>query len=206
MPTANWGLSAGTISDFDRDKQFTPYQGPVPGNGVYKWKVANAWFAAATGDKLPQLRLLLVLDPRDKSEKRFTGYSQMAFLSVADNMAFRYVPFLDAIGVSDAAFRTRTKFDNDGRIISIGKWKNNGTTFVAAQLEDNDYEGAKNPKQVGWIGALADEPEPDEEDEYEEEEEYEYDEEEEDDGDEYEEEEEEEEPEPTPKRTRKARR
>jgi hypothetical protein len=202
MPKADWGLSAGTVTDFDRDKQFTPYQGPLPPNAVYKWRVVNAYYAAATDTNLPQLRLLLSLVPRDRSENKYSGFMCMAMAPVGDNTAFRYVPFLDAIGATEADFRRRTDVDAEGKIRKIGKWVNNGKTEVAAQLEDNDYEKSKYPKSIGWVGALA-EYEPDDE---EDEEEYEDDEEEYEDDTEEEEEyedEEEEEPEP-PRRTRKA--
>ncbi len=193
MPRADWGLSAGTISDFDRDKQFTPYQGPLPPNAVYKWRVVNAYYAAATDKNLPQLRLLLSLVPRDRSENKFSGFMCMAMAPIGDNTAFRYVPFLDAIGVTEADFLRRTDVDGEGKIRKIGKWLNNGKTEVAAQLEDNDYEGSKYPKAIGWVGALS-EYEPDEEDE--DEEEYDEDDTEEEYEEEEYEEEEEEEPEP----------
>jgi len=199
MPKASWGLSAGTVSDFDRDSTYKPYQGPLPPNAVYKWRVINAFYAAATGEKLPQLRLLLGLVPRDKSEKRYEGFTCMAMAPVGDTTAFRYVPFLDAIGVTENDFNNRTDTDNEGKIRKIGKWLNNGKTEVAAQLEDNDFEGSKYPKSIGWVGELEEyEPAEDEEEdeEYEEEDEEEYE-------DEEYEEEEEEEPEPPRKATRR---
>lgn len=203
MPRAQWGLSAGTVSDFDRDKQFKPYQGPLPPNAVYAWRVVNAYYAAATDKNLPQLRLLLSLEPRERKENRYKGFMCMAMAPVGDNTGFRYVPFLDAIGVSENDFLNRTDVDGEGRIRKIGKWVNNGKTLVAGQLEDNDYEGSKYPKQIGWVGEL-EEYEPDEE---EDEEEYDEDDTEEEEDEEYEEddEEEEEEPPPPPRRsTRKA--
>jgi hypothetical protein len=198
MPKADWGLSAGVVSDFDHEASYKPYQGPLPPNAVYKWKVINAFYAAPTGDKLPQLRLLLGLTPRDKSENRYSGFTCMAMTPIGDNTAFRFAPFLAAIGVSENDFYNRTDVDNEGKIRKIGKWLNNGKTFVAGQLEDNDFEGSKYPKTIGWVGELEEyEPEEDEEEEeYEDEEEEEYEE------DEYEEEEEEE-PEPPRKTTRR---
>ncbi len=202
MPKADWGLSAGTVSDFDREKQFTPYQGPLPPNAVYAWKVVNAYYAAATGEKLPQLRLLLSLEPRDRSEKKYAGFMCMAMAPVGDNTGFRYVPFLDAIGVSESDFFNRTDVDGEGRIRKIGKWLNNGKTVVAAQLEDNDYEGSKYPKAIGWVGELtAYEPDEDEEDDEEE-----YDEDDTEEDEEYEEDDEEEEEEPEPPRRRSSAR
>lgn len=198
MPKFDWGLSAGTVDDFDREKQFKPYQGPMPPNGVYKWKVVNAWVAAGTNEKNPQLRILLAISPRDKAESRYEGFTCMKLAVVSDTTNFQYVPFLDAIGASESDFTRRTDTDGEGRVRKIGKWLNNGKTFVAGQLEDNDYEGSRYPKKIDWVGAL-DEYEPEDEEEEFEEEEDEYEEEE----PEEEYEEEEEEPEPPRKATRR---
>lgn len=199
MPKANWGVSARDVGNFDRENAYKPYQGPTPVNGVYQFRVAKAVFAASDGESNAQLRLTLVLEPRNKQENKYKGYVITAFMPIADNTQFRYVPFLMAIGASDSDFVNRTIVDAEGVIKSIGKWKSDGKTMVAGRLVDNDYEGARNPKQVDWVGELADQPD-DGEDEDEEEYEEEYEEEEEE--EEYEEEEEEE-PEP-PRKPRRA--
>lgn len=183
MPTVNWGLSKGVIDDYDRESGYKPYTGkPVP-NGVYQWRVAKLEYSAATKEKNPQLRATLILVPRDNSEKKFKGYRQTKFMVVADTTNFQYVPFLDAIGVTELDFRKRTITDEDGNVKRIGPWKNDGEFLLLGQLQDNRNEQSRDkyPKEIGWVGALEEEPEDEEEDE-----EYEDDEE----ADEYEEEEE----------------
>jgi hypothetical protein len=200
MPKAQWGVSARDVGNFDRDSAYKPYQGPIPVNGVYAWRVAKAVFAASDGESNAQLRLTLVLSPRNKGEQKYNGYVNTAFMPIADNTQFRYVPFLMAIGASDTDFVNRTITDTEGVIKSIGKWKSDGKTIVAARLVDNDYEGARNPKQIDWVGELEDATPDEDEDE----EEYEDEEEEDEDSEEEYEEDEEEEEEPEP--PRKARR
>lgn len=203
MPKAQWGVSARDVGNFDRENAYKPYQGPQPLNGVYKFRVAKAVYAASDGESNAQLRLTLVLVPRNKQENKYNGYVITSFMPIADNTQFRYVPFLMAIGASDADFVNRTITDNEGVIKSIGKWKSDGKTEVAARLVDNDYEGARNPKQIDWVGELEDTPVDDDEDEEEEEYEDETEEDEEEYDEEEEDEEEEEEPEP-PRKTRRA--
>ncbi len=170
MPRANWGISARDVDDFDRDSQYTPYDGPIPVNGIYRWQIKKIQHIAATGSKLPQLRIGLELIPRDKSEKRYKGYFLMAFLPVSNKTAFRYVPFLDAIGVSGRDFETRTVMDQEGNITKIGGWRNSGSETIRAEIKDGQ-DGDGNPrKEIGWMGEDADPaPESDDEDDYDEE-------------------------------------
>lgn len=177
MPKVRWGISAKTIDEtFDRDKQFKPYDGPVPVNAVYQFQVKVLKSVAGTRAKLPQLRIGLELVPRSgrKDERKYAGYFIMEFAPISDKTAFRYVPFLDAIGVSVDDFADRTNTDTDGNVKSIGKWRNDGKTMVAVQIKDGQDEKGNPRKEVGWIGAPSDvdddEEESDDEEEYDEEE------------------------------------
>lgn len=185
MPTVDWGLSKGVIDNFDRESGYKPYTGkPVP-NGVYQWKITRLEYISGTKKKNPQLRASLTLVPRDKAEKRYAGYRMMKFMVIADSTPFQYVPFLDAIGVTEADFKRRTKTDTQGIVKSIGSWANDGKTLVLAQLQDNKGENAeKYPKEIGYVGALDEEPDEDE-DEYDEDESDEDEDDEEEDEDEY---------------------
>ena len=157
MPKARWGISASVVEDFDRASQFTPYAGPIPPNGVYEWLITQLKYVPETSEKCAQMRLGLELAPRvdRKGESKYDGYSIMVFMPVTEKSAFRYVPFLDAIGVSGRDFETRTIVDNDGNIKSIGKWRQDGEQYVAAELRDNKGEQAeKYPKDIGAIMPL----------------------------------------------------
>lgn len=168
MPRANWGIDATDVDDFDRDGQYKPYAGPIPQNGVYEWNIKALKFAGATKDKFPQIRVGLELAPReDRDEDQYEGYFIMAFLTVSDKTRWQYVPFLDAIGVSGSEFTRRTITDEEGNIKKIGKWRNTGDEFIAAELRDNDPDFiSKNPKKIGWIGALPDDGEDDGDEDY----------------------------------------
>ncbi len=157
MPRANWGITSRDVENFDREAQFSPYVGPLPVNGVYRWQVKKLAFVAPTGDKLPQLRIGLALVPRSQAEKKYDGYFVTVFCPVSPKTAFRYVPFLDAIGVTGREFERGTVTDEEGDIKKIGKWRNTGETLILGMLKDNagDQSG-KYPKEIGWMGENVD--------------------------------------------------
>lgn len=157
MPRANWEVSPRDVRNFDRSKQFKPYTGPMPTFGtVYQFLIKQLKFSPSTTEKLPQLRIGLELSPRRKDEKRFAGFFVMSFRSVANNTQFAYVPFLDAIGVSETDFTNRTVTDEEGNIKRIGNWRNDGKQYVMAQLKDSDNGKGGTRPDVGWIGAVED--------------------------------------------------
>lgn len=198
MPRANWEVTTTDVRNFDRSKQFTPYRGPLPPAGaVYQWQVKRAIFAAGTDEKVPQLRLGLELVPTSKEERRYKGYYVMTFRTVTANSQFVYVPFLDAIGVSENDFVNKTQIDSEGNIQRIGNWRNKGDQMILGQLIDSDNGKGGTRRDIRWIGPLDD---PDNEDDEDDEDDY-IDDEDEKASNEYEEDEEEaEEPEPAPKR------
>lgn len=155
MPRARWGISAGDVDDFDRASQYEPYRGPIPPNGVYEWLVKVLKYLPGTREKHPQLRIGLELSPREDqpSEERYAGYFCMAFIPVTPKTAFRYVPFLDAIGVSGREFEDRTVTDEDGNIKKIGRWRNTGDVIIAAQLADGTDQDGNPRKELNWFGA-----------------------------------------------------
>lgn len=159
MPKVRWGINAREVDQsFDRESQFKPYDGPVPVNGVYQFQVKVLRSVAGTREKLPQLRIGLELRPRPgrKDERRYAGYFIMVFAPISDKTAFRYVPFLDAIGVSVADFADRTTVDSEGNVKSIGKWRNDGKAMVAAEVKDGTDEKGNSRKEIGWIGEISD--------------------------------------------------
>lgn len=155
MPIARWGISASDVDEFDRDSQIKPYKGPVPPNSVYYWVVKVLKYMAGTKTKNPALWVGLELVPREgegfEDEEKYAGYFVMAFLPVNAKTAFRYVPFLDAIGVTGKEFETRTKYDADNNILRIGSWVMDGETIVAAQLKDGEDEKGNPRKEIGQI-------------------------------------------------------
>lgn len=151
MPRANWGISASDVDEFDRESQYKPYAGPIPPSGpVYLWLIKKLQFISGTKSKLPQLRVGLELVPReDRDEEQYEGYFVMAFLPVSEKTNFRYVPFLDAIGVTGREFERGTMYDEQGNIKKIGKWRNTGEEYICAQLKDGEDEKGNPRKEVG---------------------------------------------------------
>lgn len=173
MPIARWGISARDVDDFDRESQRSNYQGPTPPNGMYHWLVKNLKYAAKTKEKFPQIRVGLELYPREgegfEHEERYEGFWIMAFLSVSPKTDWRYVPFLDAIGVTGAEFESRTRFDENQNITRIGSWKMDGQTIIAAELKDGEDQNGNPRKEIGQIAeavAYDDEGEDYDEEEY----------------------------------------
>lgn len=152
MPKARWDIEAGDIDGFDRSSQYTPYRGPQPPRGVYSFLIKKAVFIAATRDKLPSLRLGLELLPRDGSDDRtYSGFYFTAFLPISNKTAFRYVPLLDAIGVSSNDFINKTITDAEGNISRIGRWRNDGETIVDVQIQlEEDNKGNPQMQAKGF--------------------------------------------------------
>lgn len=159
MPRANWGVKASDVDDFDRDSQFVPYDGPIPQNGMHHWVIKTLKYAAATKEKFAQLRVGLEMVPRAAREDEHdcAGYFITAFLTITPKTQWKYVPFLDAIGVSGAEFEKRTIVDENGKINRIGKWHNTGDTMVAAQLKDGEDENGKPKKEIGVFAEITEE-------------------------------------------------
>jgi len=159
MPRVRWGISASDVNDWDRDSQYKPYDGPQPPNGVYQFQLKVLKYAAATGDKLPQLRIGLALVPRSgrKEERKYDGYFIMGFPPVSKRTQFRYVPFLDALGVSGEDFENRTITDHEGNITKIGKWRNDGQEIILAEIKDGVDQNNNARKEIGWMGYVPEE-------------------------------------------------
>lgn len=166
MPKPDWGIDPSLVDDFDREGQYKPYAGPIPPDGVYRFKLKQLKYAAGTKKKHPQMRPGLELVPRGKDEKRYAGYYVMDFIPVSERTEFRYVPFLDALGVSGKDFVQRIRTDDDDNITKMGSWRNNQESELLVQLRtEKDQEG--KPRQVvKWYGAY--DPDADEDADYDE--------------------------------------
>jgi len=167
MPRANWGVNASDVDDFDRDSQYKPYDGPVPPNAVYLWRIKVLKYVAGARDKFPQLRIGIELVPRGEyDERRYKGYFTMMFAPISDRTQFRYVPFLDAIGVTATDFTRKTITDEEGNIKRIGPWRNDGQTLIKAELKDEADQNGNPRKGIGWVGPNDDSSVDDDEEEY----------------------------------------
>lgn len=172
MPIADWGISKGTVDEFDREKanRYKPYTGPKPPAGVYRFVVVKDMmkFQAGDAESYPRWSALLSLKARTRAEKQFDGFRCFFSANVSDENPQWYVPMLDVLGVTDIEFRRKTRLTEEGVIKSIGSWRNDGTQELLAEIVHNgDYTN------VRWVGKLdesstvdddADEEDEDEED------------------------------------------
>lgn len=148
MGKVTWGIDSDAIDDAERS-QYKPYDGPVPPNGLYAWRVKNLK-AGTTSNDNPQLIIGLELVPRRSrpEEKKYKGYYTTEFMVVTEGTASWVAAFCDAIGVTGEDLVNRTKDDGEEdargntRIISIGKWRNDGKTLVLGTLVDDNYRDA----------------------------------------------------------------
>lgn len=172
MPKALWDdIDVADIDDFDRDSVYKPYTGPVPPNGVYRWRIKIIKYAPATNSSHPQLRIGLELKARTE-EKRYNGYFIMAFLHVTQKARYRWVPFLDTIGVTGKAFKHNTHTDEEGNVTRIGKWRPNADEVILARLAEQLDQNGEKRKDITWFGAYAPNDDEEEYDDDDDEEEY----------------------------------
>ena len=160
MGKVKWGggISQDAIDEVDTSKQFTPYDGPTPPNGVYRF-VVKVLRKASSNAGNPQLQIGLELVPRSDrpDQKPFKGYFMMDFIPVMDSTAWRLRPFLDAIGVTSKEFVNGTMTDEDDNITKIGKKVVKGT-LVAVSIKDGQDQKGNSRKEVGqYIPVVDDE-------------------------------------------------
>lgn len=156
MPKANWGVSARVIDDWDRSSQYTPYDGPIPRDGVYAWHIKSFRYVAGTKGKYPQLRVGLELFPRVRADEKYDGFYTMLFLPITEATAFRYVPLLDALGIRSRDFEDNTITDSDGNITRIGKWRNDGAQYICGRFGKKRDAEDPSDKEVSWVGPYKD--------------------------------------------------
>lgn len=161
MPKMKWTGTAAevtgdTLDSADRS-QFKPYDGPVPPNGLYCWKIKIMKITkASTGTQ--QLMVGIELTPRRSrpDEKPYGGYFLTQYLPITEGSAWRLAPFLDAIGVTGRDFVDRMIVgakDNRGGlpVEKIGKFIQNGKALVMGQLaDDTDNKGNARKQINGW--------------------------------------------------------
>lgn len=159
MGKVKWGggVSAQGIDDVDTSKQFTPYAGPTPPNGVYQFHLKIARIGESKQGN-PQLILGLELVPRkDRPEdRRYKGYFLMDYIPVMESTQFRVRPFLDAIGVSGKDFVDRTVDDGSDKknITKIGKWVQNGKQYVLVSIGmGSDQAGNSRMEAKSYVPA-----------------------------------------------------
>lgn len=160
-----WGISASDITNFDRESQPKVYAGPLPpANQVYRFRLTIFRYVPAVEDKNPQLRVGLELVPHIAEHKKYKGYFIQSFEPVTPQTNWRYVKYLDALGIGARAFvEGPHTIDDDGNLKRIGRWQMRNQ-YLMVQLRTSDSEDY--PRSVGAVQAYEEDTSPDPDDEY----------------------------------------
>lgn len=157
MGKVTWGgdISADAIDEAER-RQFQPYDGPVPPNALYAWKIKMLKKGKAKSSGNDQLIIGLELAPRTgrEDQKPYKGYYRTTYIAVVDSQAGKLAGFLDAIGVTAKDFLNRMYDDGEKdarggvRITKIGDWVNDGNQYVLGELNDDTDKDGRPTKRV----------------------------------------------------------
>lgn len=123
MPKAKWGSGddALTAADIDSAKssEFTPYTGPIPLSGLYRFVVKQMKQGESDAGN-PKLTTILELDGTWKPEhKRYEGCPLFDHMPVIKSAAWRVKAFCEAFGISSKEFYNSVLTDEDGRITKL---------------------------------------------------------------------------------------
>jgi hypothetical protein len=123
MPKAKWGSGdeALTAADIDnaQSSTFTPYSGPIPSSGLYRFVVSKMTKgkSEAGNDKL---QTIMLLDGTWKSEhKKYNDCPLFDNMPVMKSTAFRTKAFCAAFGISAKEFLTGIIYDEGGRVTKL---------------------------------------------------------------------------------------
>lgn len=167
MAKVKWGSGAASAEDIDnvdRSKNFTPYEGPTPPAGVYRFWLKRLKKAESKAGN-PKLTLHLELVPRKDipEQKPYKGFFLVDDVPVG--VAFRVAAFCDAIGVTGKEFVQQTVVDEDGNIKKIGKWTNDGkVVLVVAIRNGQDQNGNTRMEVSSYIPLVTEDSEDDDND------------------------------------------
>lgn len=154
MGKVKWGggISQGAIDEVDTEKQFTPYDGPTPPAGVYRFNV-KVLKTSTSSNNNPQLVIGLELVPRSDipEQRRYKGFFLMDYITVLDSVAWRLRPFLDAVGVTSKEFVNGTVTDEDSNVTKIGKKVVKGTMVAVSIKNGQDQKGNARMEVAQYI-------------------------------------------------------
>lgn len=120
-PKATWGdFSSSDIDNAETREGFTPYSGPLPRAGLYRFTCKFMKKGKSqTGNH--KMQMLWELDGSWKPEhKKFDGAPLWDNMPVMKSTAFRVRAFCEAIGLTSKEFQTRIITDDDGKVTKLG--------------------------------------------------------------------------------------
>jgi len=125
MPKVKWG---GDITPEAIDEAASEgrkdYAGPIPPNGIYRFKLKWSKKDKAKESGKPKLTSLLLLDGEWKEEHaKYDGCPFWDHMPVQKSTAFRVARYCDALNITSSDFMSKMVVDEDGVVQKIGKLK-----------------------------------------------------------------------------------
>lgn len=122
----------------DESRSYTPYAGPEPKKGMYRFQVKRIK-KDVSKNGFPQLVVDLEMSPTLPAHKQYAGFFTRQFVVVKKDgsTAFRVKPLLTALGVTGKQFVTATIVDDEGYVLKIG-----GKAIPGAIVMANIYKPA----------------------------------------------------------------
>jgi hypothetical protein len=124
MPKAKWGSGdeALTAADIDgaQSNGFTPYSGPIPPAGLYKF-VVKQMTQGTSGAGNPKLQTVMELAGDWKSNHaKYDGCPLFDNMPVMKSTAFRVKAFCEAFGLTSKEFYGGILTDEKGKVTKLG--------------------------------------------------------------------------------------
>jgi hypothetical protein len=150
--TLGAGFDAEGLDEQEYDDSFEPYAGPLPPvNSILKFRLVKAFAAESSSGNF---MIKTIFTAEDAGE--YDGLTIFDNITFVETAAFRYQPFLQAMGLTAKRIKAQGIIgdDDDPRfnappILSIGKWKpgsDDAVCFIKTGI-DAEYDPDK-PKAV----------------------------------------------------------
>lgn len=156
MPRMKWGADFDELPDEWEDNDFEPYDGPIPpSNKLLNGEVKKMW-AATFNSGNEGLVILFEASGNTGDNDKYNGFSTFERIALTPNMAWKYGPLLEALGITldDVKSKTLVAEDDDNvgtPIKKIGIMKLPKACAIITKREK--YEGETQAK-AGKFAAI----------------------------------------------------
>jgi hypothetical protein len=167
MPKATWGdFSANDIDSAESRGGFTPYSGPIPPSGLYRFTVKQMKKGESQAGN-PKIQVVMELDGTWKeNHKKYDTCPLFDNMPVMKSTAFRVKAFCEAFGLTSKQFATGLITDEDGKITKLSTLGDPAGIQVYVNVKKRPAEnGYDEGLQLNGTGYLPVDDEDDDEDE-----------------------------------------
>lgn len=124
MPKAKWGAGPEALSAEDIDSakssEFTPYTGPIPPAGLYKFVVKMMKQGVSSTDNPKLLVVMELAGDWKPGHEKYDGCPLFDHMPVMKSTAFRVKAFCEAFGLTSKEFYGGIITDEDGKVTKLG--------------------------------------------------------------------------------------